>query len=288
MNHPNAIEIRQLAKRFSQFQLGPLDMTVPADAVYGFIGPNGSGKTTTLDLMFGLGFRDSGNIQILGLDHERDEVAVKQQTAYMSPELDYDSWGNVKRAVLFIRGFYDNWDQAYCDDLLARFNIEPTAKIASLSFGNKVKLSLVLALARRPKVIVLDEPTVGIDALSKRELFAQLLSLMSDGGRTVLISSHSLADLERFADHIGVIDEGQMILEGRIDKILESWRHVDFNLADEPPPNARIVDRDGNRFRVLTNSTSQYEQLLLSRGADHISVHPVTLEELLVGLVKGK
>lgn len=89
MNHPNAIEIRRLAKRFSQFQLGPLDMTVPADAVYGFIGPNGAGKTTTLDLMFGRGFRDSGNIRILGLDHERDEVAVKQQTAYMSPELDY-------------------------------------------------------------------------------------------------------------------------------------------------------------------------------------------------------
>lgn len=199
MNYPNAIEIRQLAKRFPQFQLGPLDMTVPADAIYGFIGPNGSGKTTTLDLMFGMGFRDSGSIRILGLDHRRDEVAVKQQTAYMSPELDYDSWGNVKRAVLFIRGFYDNWDQAYCDDLLARFQIEPTDKIASLSFGNKIKFSLVLALARRPKVIILDEPTVGIDALSKREFFAQLLSLMSDGGHTVLISSHSLADLERFA-----------------------------------------------------------------------------------------
>ena len=133
MNHPNAIEIRRLAKSFSQFQLGPLDMTVPVDAVYGFIGPNGSGKTTTLDLIFGLGFRDSGHIRILGLDHERDEVAVKQQTAYMSPELDYESWDKVRHAVLFIRGFYDNWDQAYCDDLLARFKIEPTAKIASLS-----------------------------------------------------------------------------------------------------------------------------------------------------------
>lgn len=288
MNHPNAIEICQLVKRFSQFQLGPLDMTVPADAVYGFIGPNGSGKTTTLDLMFGLGFRDSGNIRILGLDHERDEVAVKQQTAYMSPELDYESWDKVKHVILFIRGFYDNWDQAYCDDLLVRFKIEPTAKIASLSFGSKVKLSLVLDLARRPKVIVLDEPTVGIDALSKRELFAQLLSLMNDDGHTVLISSHSLADLERFADHIGVIDEGRMILEGRIDKILESWRHVDFSLAGEPPPSARIVDRDGHRLRVLTNSANQYKQLLLSRDADHISVHPVTLEELLVGLVKGK
>lgn len=238
--------------------------------------------------MFGMGFRDSDNIRILGLDHELDEVAVKQQTAYMSPELDYQPWGKVRHAIRFVRGFYDNWDQAYCDDLLARFKIEPTAKIASLSFGNKVKFSLVLALARRPKVIVLDEPTVGIDALSKRELFGQLLSLMSDGEHTVLISSHGLADLERFADHIGVINEGRMILEGRIDKILESWRHVDFNLAGEPPPSLRIVDRDGHRLRALTNSASQYQQLLLSRGADHISVQPVTLEELLVGLVKGK
>ena len=287
MRNNNAVEIRQLTKKFSKFQLGPLDMSVPEGAVYGFVGPNGAGKTTTLDFMFGMGFLDSGSIQILGLDHQKDEVAIKQEVAYMSPDLSYHSWGEVRNAIRFLRGFYDTWDQDYCVDLLQRFKIDLTDKILALSFGNKIKLGLALALARHPKVLVIDEPTVGLDAVSKREVFSQIMSLIGDGQHTVLISSHNLSDLERFTDHIGLINNGQMVLEGRTDRILDTFRHINFNLVTDPPKGARIVERDGDGFRVITDRPELYEEKLIALGATAISIQSVTLEELFIGLVEG-
>ena len=168
----NAIEIRGLSKSFPGFQLGPLDLTVPAGAMFGLVGPNGAGKTTTLDLIFGLGLREAGDIRVLGLDHKKDEVAMKRIAAYVSPHTSYVPWKYVGRAIQFIRGFYPEWDQDYCDDLLRRFKIDKEDKIATLSLGNAIKLGVVLALARRPKVLIMDEPTMGLDAISKRELFA--------------------------------------------------------------------------------------------------------------------
>ena len=284
----NAIEIRDLRKSFSTFHLGPLDLNVPKGAIYGFVGPNGAGKTTTLDLMFGMGRRDGGKISLLGLDSETDEIAMKQRVAYASPDLNYQVWSRVKHVIQFIRAFYDTWDQAYCYELLKRFKIADTDKITTLSFGNKIKLSLVMALARRPEIIVLDEPTVGLDALSKREVFAQLLALMKDGEHTVLISSHSLADLERFTDHIGVINEGSMILEGRTDELIGSYRHLDFDCAGELPDGGKLINREANRYRVLTDEPDSFKSALESRGASGITAHPVSLEELFIGLVEGK
>src|SRR5689334_12594859 len=119
----NAIEIRGLEKQFSRFKLGPLDLTVPQGAVYGLIGPNGAGKTTTLDLILGLGCEDSGSIKVLGLDHRRDEVAMKQQVGYASPDVLFQAWGKVGKLLQFVRGFYPSWDDAYCQQLLRTLNV---------------------------------------------------------------------------------------------------------------------------------------------------------------------
>ena len=280
-----AIEIRGLSKRFPRFELGPLDLTVPAGAMYGLVGPNGAGKTTTLDLIFGLGLRDAGDIRVLGLDHKKDEVAMKRIAAYVSPHTSYVPWKFVGRAIQFIRGFYPEWDQDYCDDLLQRFRIDKEDKIATLSLGNAIKLGVVLALARRPKVLIMDEPTMGLDAISKRELFAELLALMGDEDHTVLISSHNLTDLERFTDHIGIINEGKLLLEGATDYLLESHRQISFTLAGEPPAGALRVARDGDEVRVLTDSAEEYVEALNGCGALGLTMQPVTLEELFVGLV---
>ena len=210
----NAIEIRGLEKHFSRFNLGPLDLAVPQGAVYGLIGPNGAGKTTTLDLILGLGREDAGSIKVLGLDHRRDEVAMKQQVGYASPEVLFNAWGRVHKLVRFVRGFYPSWDHAYCGRLLDSLHIGMDERIAALSFGSRVKLGLILALAWHPKILILDEPTAGLDAVSKQQIFSELLRAVQDEERTVLISSHSLSDLERFADHIGMIKNGKLLLEG--------------------------------------------------------------------------
>ena len=286
MQTTNAIEIRGLSKTFPRFRLGPLDLTVPSGAIYGLVGPNGAGKTTTLDLIFGLGLPESGEIRVLGYDHRNDQVEMKLAAAYVSPQDSYASWKYVRSAIRFIRAFYPDWDQENCDQLLKRFKIDPDQRISTLSLGNAMKLCVILALARRPRVLIMDEPTIGLDVLSKKELFAELLALMSDEHRTVIISSHNLADLERFTDHIGVIHEGRLLVEGRIDHLLETHRQVSFTLSGAPPPGARIVERDGDRQRVLADSADQYRQALAGRGATGISVQPVTLEELFTGLVE--
>ena len=286
MQSTNAIEIRGLSKTYPRFQLGPLDLTVPAGAIYGLVGPNGAGKTTTLDLIFGLGLPEAGEIRVLGYDHRNDQVDMKLAAAYVSPHTGYASWKYVRRAIRFIRGFYPDWDQNYCDHLLQRFKINPDEKIATLSLGNTIKLGLVLALARRPRVLIMDEPTIGLDALSKTDLFAELLALMGEEDRTVLISSHNLADLERFTDHIGVIHEGRLLAEGRTDQLLETHRQVSFTLSGAPPPGARLMERDGDRLCVLTDSVGGYRKALTRCGATGISVQPVTLEELFVGLIE--
>ena len=126
----NAIQIRALEKHFRRFHLGPLDLTVPQGAVYGLIGPNGAGKTTTLDLILGLGREDAGSIKVLGLDHRLDEVAMKQQVGYASPDVLFHAWGKVGKLLQFVRGFYPSWDDAYCRQLL-------TALTWSLTRGSK-------------------------------------------------------------------------------------------------------------------------------------------------------
>ena len=205
----NAIEIRGLVKKYSRFQLGPLDLTVPRGAIYGLIGPNGAGKTTAIDMIFGMGRNDAGQIRVLGLDHRADEVALKRRTAYVGPDLNFQVWGRVGKAIRFVRGFYPGWDDAYCAALMKAFRLSASDKIATLSFGARTKLSLLLALARRPEVLILDEPTTGLDAVSKQQVFSELLKAVENGERTVLISSHGLSDIERFADHVGMIKNGQ-------------------------------------------------------------------------------
>ena len=286
----NAVEIRGLEKAFPSFQLGPLDMTVPAGAIYGFVGPNGSGKTTTIDLIFGMGAKDAGTITLLGLDHQRDEVAVKRQVAYVSPDLIFQPWGRVHKVIEFVRGFYPTWDQAYCERLMTSLDVTAGDRIMTLSFGTRIKLALVLALSWRPRVLILDEPTVGLDAISKQAVFAELLSAVQDGERTVLISSHGLSDIERFADHVGMIRNGRLLFEGATSDVISRFRVVDFTIGDgdrlSGRPGIFVQRRDGSRWRALVDLDRTPMESLQGLGASLIADAPVTLEELFIAVGK--
>jgi ABC-2 type transport system ATP-binding protein len=285
-----ALEIRGLEKSFSKFKLGPLDLTVPRGAIYGLIGPNGAGKTTTIDLIMGMGRKDAGTIDVFGLDHIKEEVAVKRQIGYVSPDLVFNAWGKVNRLIGFIRSFYPDWDDAYCTDLLQRLKIGWTDKIATLSFGARTKLGLIVALSHRPALLLLDEPLAGLDAVSKQEVFTELLDAVQDENRTVLISSHDLHDLERFTDHIGMINNGKLLLEGPTAEIVERFRMIDCIVPDgrdlKQLPGIYFQKREGQRCRILVDTSNERLQQLGSLGITDIAASPVTLEEVLVGLVK--
>jgi len=286
----NAVEIRGLEKAFPSFQLGPLDLTVPSGAIYGFVGPNGSGKTTTIDLIFGMGAKDAGAITVLGFDHLRDEVAMKRQVAYVSPELHFQPWGRVYKVIQFVRGFYPSWDQAYCERLLRALDVGANDWIATLSFGAQIKLALILALSWKPTVVILDEPTVGLDAISKQAVFAELLAAVQDEERTVLISSHGLSDVERFADHLGMIKNGRLLFEGATSDVIARFRMVDFVAADtvrvSAHPGVFVQRRDGQRWRVMLDLERASLGWLQALGVTLIGDAPVTLEELFVALGK--
>jgi len=286
-----ALEIRGLRKSFKNFSLGPLDLTVPTGSIYGFVGPNGAGKTTTIDLIFGMGAKSDGSIRVLGLDHIKDEVAMKRQVGYVSPELNYQPWAKVGRAIQFVRGFYPTWDEAYCQQLMDTFQLDRGQRIMTLSFGAKIKLALLLALAWRPKLLVLDEPTVGLDAISKQQVFGELLAAVRNEDRTVLISSHGITDLERFADHVGMIKNGRMVFEGEIGEVVDRYRLADFEADDvaaiAEQPGVFVQQEQGRRLRVLLDLQRVSVDALRTRGALQIADAPVSLEDLFIALGRG-
>jgi ABC-2 type transport system ATP-binding protein len=284
-----AIELDRVQKRWGDFALGPLSLAVPQGAIYALIGPNGAGKTTTLDLLMGMGAPDSGEIRMLGLALPRDEVEIKRRTAYVSPDTGYQAWGSVGRAVDFVRGFYPDWNDQHCARLLNEFGLRREEKIAALSFGARTKLSLVLALAREAELLLLDEPTIGLDAGARHQLFAELLAFMRREDRTIVISSHQLADVERFADHCAIIDKGKLLIAGRMDELVDRYRQVDVRFAREPAPainGARVLERQGDRARLLIDRTVAASADLAAAGTEVIGDVPMTLEELFLALVQ--
>jgi ABC-2 type transport system ATP-binding protein len=284
----NALEIRGLTKSFPSFTLGPIDLTVPLGGVYGFVGPNGAGKTTTLDLVFGLGGKDAGTISVMGLDHQRHERAVKQRAAYVSPDLNYSPWSRVSKVITFVRGFYPSWDDGYCRSLLTALDVRLDQRVNALSFGARTKLSLVLALSWRPSLLILDEPTTGLDALSKQQVFAELLSAVQGEDRAVLISSHAITDLERFADHVGLIRNGRMIVEGAIEDVVARYRLVDVPSDQaagiEREPGVLVQHKDSQRWRLLLDQRVTPLERLKVGGRSLLADSALSLEELVVAL----
>ena len=266
----DALVIKGLEKRFSGFRLGPLDLTVPEGAIYGFIGPNGAGKTTTIDLVMGMGTPDAGSVEVFGMDHMRDEVAVKKRIGYVGPDLSFNAWGRVNRSLSFVRSFYSDWDDTYCADLLERMGIGMNDRISTLSFGARTKLALVVALSHRPSLLLLDEPLAGLDVVSKQEIFEELLRAVQDTSRTVVISSHDLHDLERLTDHIGMIDDGKLLLEGVTAEVVARHSIVDCTLPETCTPQdlagVRVLNREDSRWRLLADGDDAV-RLIGSAGA---------------------
>ena len=286
----SALEIRGLEKSFPRFKLGPIDITVPAGGIYGLIGPNGAGKTTTIDLILGIGSYDAGHIKVMGMNPKEQEIAVKSRLGYVSPDLNFNLWRNVGRLITFVRQYYPDWDDIYCRHLLKRMNIAWEDEIKTVSFGTRVKLALVIALSHKPDLLLLDEPTLGVDAVSKREIFSELLSAVQDERRAVLIASHGLSDLERFADHIGIIHRGQILLEDSTASILDRFRIIDitYNGTALPPifSKAYIKEHSDDRWRLLIEYQNGLEAQLQSMGIQQLASSAVNLEDLFITMVR--
>jgi len=284
-----AIELRDLYCKLGKFELGPINLTVPRGCVLALVGPNGAGKTTLLDLIMGLGRPKSGAIGVLGFAQPADEVAIKARVAYVNPDLNYALWGAVGRALDFVRGFYPDWNDGRCARLLEAFELKRTDKIAALSFGGRIKLSLIMALSREAEVLLLDEPTVGLDVNARRILFHEILEIVKNENRTVVISSHQLDDLERLADQCAILAKGQLVAMAPMDGLLDRYRQVDVMMTGRMPEciGVRLIARQGERVRLLVDRHAGGEGELEALGLRPVADVSMTLEDLFVALTSN-
>jgi ABC-2 type transport system ATP-binding protein len=210
----NAVEIRDLLYRAGKtFEIRDLAINVPTGSVYGFLGPNGSGKTTTIRLMLGLLRAARGHITVLGGDVPRESPRVLARTGYVPEAPHLYPMLTVDQLIRLHASFYPRWDAVWADELLRTFRLNHDSRFASLSKGEKGKLMMLLALSQRPELLVLDEPTDGLDPVVRRDVLSALLDYVSQQNATVFISSHLVHELERICDWVGVMDRGRLVAE---------------------------------------------------------------------------
>jgi ABC-2 type transport system ATP-binding protein len=237
---PTVVEIEGLSRRFGdKVALDDVGLTVPAGSVFGLVGENGAGKTTLIKHVLGLFRAEAGSVRVFGHDPAADPVSVLAQVGYLSEDADLPGWMRVEELLRYVRAFYPNWDAAYAERLRREFELNPAAKVKDLSKGQRARAGLLVALAYRPRLLVLDEPSSGLDPIVRRDILGAIIRTIADEGRTVLFSSHLLDEVERVSDHVAMIKRGRIVLEGELDDIKEAHRRVTL-LFDRPrsrPPH---------------------------------------------------
>ncbi len=239
----NAIEIRGLNWRPGKgFALQELDITVPRGAIYGFLGPNGSGKTSTIRLLMGMAKPDAGEITVLNRTVPGKLPEILARTGYVPERPHLYTSLTVEEVIRFHSAFYPDWDGRWGEELRGSFRLDPDARVGKLSKGEVGKLMILLALAQRPELLVLDEPTDGLDPVVRRDVMAAVVDYVSETRATVFISSHLVHELERFCDWVGVVEDGRMLAEMPMEIFKNEIKRI--RVVDppaEPPPEIPFV-----------------------------------------------
>ena len=217
------ISIQDLTRRFgATTALDSVSLALPHGAVYGLVGANGAGKTTLIKHILGLLRAESGSVRVFGLDPVTDPVGVLSRIGYLSEENDLPGWMRVDELLRYTRAFYPAWDEAYAEELRQAFALDPSAKVKELSKGQKARAGLLIALAYRPELLLLDEPSSGLDPIVRRDILGAVIRTIASEGRTVLFSSHLLEEVEQVADHVTMMSRGRVVLSAPLAAIRES------------------------------------------------------------------
>jgi ABC-2 type transport system ATP-binding protein len=257
----------------------------------GLIGPNGAGKSTTIRILLGLVHQDHGDVRVLGHRMPAEQVAAKWDIGFASEDMRLYEGMTLEWHMDFIRSIYPQWDAAYAKLLLKRFGLRAEQKVKGLSHGQRVKATLLLVLARRPKLLVLDEPTTGLDPVARHEILRELTAVMNDDGRSVLFSSHNTQDVEQISDRITFIDRGHIIDSMDKEAYLDRWRRLrlEVPLGIELPALPGIINvRQDGRLAVATANAFQPDlaNAYENTGARIQCIETMTLEEIFVANVE--
>jgi ABC-2 type transport system ATP-binding protein len=217
------ISVSDLTRRFgARAVLSSINLVIPRGGVYGLVGANGAGKTTLIRHLLGLLRAEKGSVRVFGIDPVADPVGVLSRIGYLSEENDLPDWMRVDELMRYSRAFRPGWDDAYAGELRTMFALDPAAKIKTLSKGQKARAGLVVALAHRPELLVLDEPSSGLDPIVRRDILGAVLRTIADEGRTVLFSSHLLEEVEQVADHVTMIRQGKVVVSAPLKEVKDA------------------------------------------------------------------
>ena len=287
-------EVTDLSRQYpSGFEmtkaLDQINLRVQPGLVYGLVGANGAGKTTLIKHLLGLLRAQQGSVRVFGMDPVRSPVEVLQRIGYLSEERDMPEWLRIGELMRLTAAYHPNWDDRYAEELLTTFGLDIRKKVNDLSRGMRAQTGLIAAVAHRPELLLLDEPSSGLDAVVRRDILNEVIRAVADDGRTAIFSSHLLDEVELMSDHVFMIDGGKLILQGSLDEIKESHQQLTVRFSTEdPPPIEGIVSakKQGDTWNLLCNGeASSVGAALQEHGAEVIKSRHASLQEIFVGRV---
>ena len=284
----SAANLRGLTKRFPGFQLGPLDVDLEPGTVLALIGPNGAGKTTTLNCMAGLVIPDEGGTEVFGIPVHPARSEFRHEVGYVGEENGFFQRWTARRNLDFMADLMPGWSHDRARKLVERFALPMDKPVNNLSRGNRTKLALVAALAHGPRLLLLDEPTAGLDPVVRAEVLDVLWEITEDGGHAVLYSTHVLSDISRLADELAFLRDGELVLRTGRDELSEKWRRVSFRLSNEDIELEGAVEHRQVRaeHQVITSDAPATLQQLTELGAEAVEVSRMSVDEIAVQILK--
>lgn len=284
----NVIEVTGLTRRYRRTTaLEDFTLSVPQGQVLGLVGKSGAGKSTLIKHILGLLRPQSGTVRVLGLDPVAQPVAVLSRLGYVSENRDMPGWMRVRELMRYCQALYPNWDQDYAEELRELFELDRNAKIRTLSMGQTAKACLLSALAHRPALLVLDEPSSGLDPVVRRDILEAVYRSVADEGRTVLFSSHLLEEVESVADRVAMVHAGKLIMHGTLAQIHARYRRVRVRGAENARPAVpgaigRGTYKQGVWTVVCEGSAPDVTSQVSSDGLDIVSIDAPTLDDIFV------
>lgn len=285
--YENAIEISNLRKCYDGFTLDDISFNVPRGSVMGFIGQNGAGKSTTIRAILNIIKTDGGSVKLLGMDHIQDEAQIKEQIAAVFDECPFHDSFKAKQLDILFRGLYKNWDGKKFYEYLERFQLPQKKKIGEFSKGMKMKMQIAAALSHDAKLLVMDEPTTGLDPVVRNEILDIFREYLSDEDNSILLSSHITSDLDKIADCVTFIDKGKLLITGYKDDILES--HGLMKCSKEDYREIEPEDIVSARINEYSVDIMVDDRERMSRKYSGIFIEKTNLEEIMLFYVnRGK
>lgn len=287
----DVLKVRGLKRHFgSVAAVDGLDLTVRSGEIYGFLGINGAGKTTTIRTLMGIIAAESGTITLMGETTRRTSVQQKRRIGYVSQEQNFYPWMTCKALGRFVGSFYPTWDKTEFNRLLSVFNIPENRRVSHLSGGMKAKLALSLAIAPKPDLLILDEPTAGLDPVARREFMEIIVAQARQHQRTTFFSSHLIDEVERCADRIGILHEGRMRFEGDLGDLRSEVRRVATSgeTRVEWPAGFELWNERSSgeiTLQTLRATPQAWDELSLPEGAE---MQRLSLEDIFIACVSSR